>query len=171
MTLKYINHYPRDLQEQVRSLIKEGKLSSFLLSKYPKKHGYQTDKSLYEYTIDMKNEHMRKSPPLSKVLYDGKINVIAHALGTHTFVSRVQGGKLKAKNEIRVATIFKAMPEAFLKMIVVHELAHFKEKAHNKAFYKLCNHMEPRYYQLEFDTRLYLTHVDLYGKLYAREAT
>ncbi|HAL21836.1 MAG TPA: metal-dependent hydrolase, partial [Stenotrophomonas sp.] len=44
-----------------------------------------------------------------------------------------------------------------LRMIVVHELAHLKEADHNKAFYQLCQHMEPDYLQLEFDTRLYLT--------------
>lgn len=166
MKLKYLNHYPKHLLEQVEGLIKDEKLSTFLLSKYPQKHSLQTDKALYDFTIEMKNIHMKKSPPLSKVLYDGKINIIAQALGTHTFISRVQGGKLKAKNEIRVASSFKSMPEPFLRMIVVHELAHFKEKEHNKSFYKLCAHMEPDYHQLEFDTRLYLTHVDLYGKLY-----
>ena len=50
-------------------------------------------------------------------------------------------------------------------MIVVHELAHLKEKEHDKAFYKLCVSMEPAYHQYEFDLRLYLTHVDLFGKL------
>jgi predicted metal-dependent hydrolase len=164
--LKYIAHYPESLVSQVRDLIKEKKLGIFLKQKYPEKHTLQTDKALYDFTIDLKNEFMKKSPPLSKVLYDGKINIINHALGTHTFISRVQGGRLKAKNEIRVASSFKSMPEAFLRMIVVHELAHFKEKEHNKAFYKLCTHMEPAYHQLEFDTRLYLTHRELYGTLY-----
>jgi len=51
-------------------------------------------------------------------------------------------------------------------MIVVHELAHLKEKDHNKAFYNLCLHMEPTYPQLELDVRLYLTHLDLVGCLY-----
>jgi len=166
MTLKYLNHYPKHLQEQVKGMIKEGKLGSFLLAKYPKKHTFQTDKSLYDFTIELKNSNMKKSPPLSKVIYDGKIHIINQALGTHTFISRVQGGKLKAKNEIRVASSFKSMPEEFLRMIVVHELAHFKEKEHNKAFYKLCTYMEAEYHQLEFDTRLYLTHLDMYGKLY-----
>lgn len=49
------------------------------------------------------------------------------------------------------------MPEAFLRMIVVHELAHMKERDHNKAFYQLCEHMEPNYHQLEFDCRVYLS--------------
>ena len=99
-------------------------------------------------------------------MYDGKINVINNALGMHTFVSRVQGNKLKSKNEIRVATIFKNMPEEFLKMIVVHELAHFKEKEHNKAFYDMCCYVMPNYHQVEFDLRVYLLYIDKFGKLY-----
>jgi predicted metal-dependent hydrolase len=76
----------------------------------------------------------------------------------------VQGGKLKAKHEIRVATLFKTAPAEFLKMIAVHELAHLKEKDHNRAFYNLCLHMEPQYHQYEFDLRLYLTHLDATGE-------
>jgi predicted metal-dependent hydrolase len=142
------------------------KLTHYFLTKYPKKHNIQTDKALFEYTMDIKNSYLKKSPPLSKVHYDGKIQVIAHALGTHTFVSRVQGGKLKAKNEIRVATMFKSTPEEFLRMIIVHELAHFKEKEHNKAFYKLCTYMEPEYHQLEYEVRVYLAFMNSHGKLY-----
>ena len=55
------------------------------------------------------------------------------------------------------------MPGAtsFLKMIAVHELAHLKEREHNKSFCQLCLHMEPNYHQLEFDLRLYLTQMEL----------
>jgi predicted metal-dependent hydrolase len=166
MQSKYLAHYPNTIKEQVAKLINEGRLSSHLKNKYPEVHNHTNDKALYNYTMDFKNNHMRNSPPLSKVVYDGKINVISHALGTHTFVSRVQGGKLKAKNEIRIASIFKQMPEPFLRMIVVHELAHFKVKGHDKAFYALCTHIEPNYHQFELDMRLYLTHIDLYGKLW-----
>jgi predicted metal-dependent hydrolase len=73
----------------------------------------------------------------------------------------VQGGRLKAKREIRVATLFKEAPADFLRMIVVHELAHLKETAHDRAFYSLCVHMEPEYHQLEFDLRLWLTAQEL----------
>ena len=125
----------------------------------------KTDKALFSYTNELKNDFIKKSAPLSKVLYDGKINVIHNALGTHHFISRVQGGKLKAKNEIRIESMFKSVPQEFLKMIVVHELAHFKEKEHNKAFYKLCEYMELSYHQIEFDLRLYLTHMDMNSKL------
>jgi predicted metal-dependent hydrolase len=75
----------------------------------------------------------------------------------------VQGSKLKSKNELRVSSIFKDAPEAFLRMIVVHELAHVKELDHNKAFYKLCCHMLPEYHQIEFDTRVYLTLLEHQG--------
>ena len=110
---------------------------------------------------------MQKSAPLSKVIYDSKLHVIHNALGLHSYVSRVQGGKLKSKNEVRIGAVFKKAPEDFLNMIVVHELAHLKEKQHNKAFYRLCHHMQPNYYQLEFDMRLYLIQLDLFGSIYA----
>lgn len=99
---------------------------------------------------------MRKSGPLTQVSYNSKLKVLKHALGTHTFQSRVQGSKLKSHNSIAVASLFKEAPAEFLRMIVVHELAHFKEHEHNKAFYQLCCHMEPDYHQLELDTRLWL---------------
>jgi len=94
-------------------LIRDEKLPAFLLQKYPNTHNYKTDKNLYDYTLEIKNSYLKKSQPLSKVLFDGKIHVINNALGMHTFASRVQGSKLKSKNEIRVASMFKNAPEAF----------------------------------------------------------
>ena len=162
--LKYLNHYPQQTKNQVRQLIQNGGLQKYLLKKYPNSHSFKNDKALFSYTMNIKNEYIKKSAPLSKTIYDGKINVIHNALGTHHFISRVQGSKLKAKNEIRIASMFKSVPEEFLEMIVVHELAHFKEKEHNKAFYKLCEYMQSNYHQVEFDLRLYLTSVDISGK-------
>jgi len=95
------------------------------------------------------------------VAYDNQLHVVHNALGTHTAVSRVQGNRLKAKREIRVASLFKDAPAAFLRMIVVHELAHLREREHGKAFYALCQHMEGEYHQLEFDARLWLTALEL----------
>jgi UTP pyrophosphatase len=164
--LKYLNGYDTQLKAQVQTLIDQKKLGEYLLSRYSDTHVYTTDKSLYAYVIELKNTHMKSSSPIAKVLYDTKIRDVNAALGTHTFVSRVQGGKLKAKNEIRISHVFKKVPEAFLRMIVAHELAHIKEKEHNKAFYKLCTHIEPAYHQLEFDLRLYLTYRDTFGELY-----
>ena len=164
--LRYLNASPDHLKQQVTQLLKDEKLGSLLLDKYPQQHQVRTDRALYAFTIDLKNDYLRKSAPVSKVIYDDKISVTRDALGLHTQISRIQGNKLKSKNEIRIDSIFKRGPEAFLRMIVVHELAHLREKDHNKAFYKLCEHMEPDYHQLEFDLRLYLTHLDQVGKLY-----
>lgn len=163
--MKYLAGYPENLKTQVQQLLAQGRLGEMLLAKYRHGHGVRTDKALYDYVMALKNDFLRNSEPLSKVVFDSKLQVIAHALGTHTTVSRVQGSKLKAKREIRVATLFKEVPLEFLKMIAVHELAHIKEKAHDKAFYQLCTHMEPQYHQYEFDLRVYLTHVDAAGKL------
>ncbi len=165
-SLAYLNHYPYEIQRQVQKLIDTQTLGEHLVRKYPTPHPYTTDKALYSYVMAFKNSHFRNSSPIAKVLYDTKIRDLHAALGTHTFVSRVQGGKLKAKNEIRISHLFKKVPESFLRMIVTHELAHLKEKEHNKAFYNLCTHIEPHYHQLELDMRLYLTHLQLFGELY-----
>jgi len=109
---------------------------------------------------DLKTRHLRNAEPLNSVNYDAKLRVLQHALGTHTRRTQVQGAKLKMRREIRVATLFKEAPAALLRMIVVHELAHLRELEHNKPFYKLCQHMEPDYFQLEFDLRLYLMNME-----------
>ena len=163
--MKYLSAYPADLQAQVQELQTQGKLGEWLLKKYPCSHGVRTDKALYDYVMALKNEFLRSSEPLSKIAFDNKLQVITHALGTHTTISRVQGNKLKAKREIRVASLFKEGPPEFLRMITVHELAHIKEREHDKNFYKLCTYMEPQYHQFEFDLRVYLTHVDAAGKM------
>lgn len=163
-SLKYLAGYSPELTAQVRQWLDSGSLGQMLQKKYPAQHDVKTDKALYGYTIALKNQFLRQSDPLSKVVYDDKIDVLHNALGLHSFVSRVQGGKLKAKHEIRIAAVFKTAPAAFLTMIVVHELAHLREKQHNKAFYKLCTYMLPDYHQLEFDMRLYLTYLDGVGK-------
>lgn len=163
---RYFAHYPESIRTQVQRLMESGGAGEYLLAKYPDAHGIASDRALYEYATAMKNEAMRNAPPLSKACYDGKIHVIRNALGTHTYAARVQGGKIRTKNEIRIASLFKNVPEPFLRMIVVHELAHFKEKGHDKAFYRLCEHMEPAYHQLEFELRLYLVHRELFGPLY-----
>ena len=163
-SLKYLSAYSEQTQSQVQQLIAQDKLGEVLLKRYPNAHEVRNDKALYQYVQDLKNEFLRNAEPINKVAFDSKIHVIQHALGLHTSISRVQGGKLKAKHEIRVATMFKEVPLEFLRMIAVHELAHVKEKQHDKPFYKLCTYMEPQYHQYEFDVRLYLTQLDLSGQ-------
>jgi predicted metal-dependent hydrolase len=159
--LKYLQAYPATLQDQVRQLIAQDKLGDYLQQRYPDRHQIQSDKALYAYALALKQEHLRNVSGIDKVLFDNRLDLTHRALGLHSKVSRVQGGKLKAKNEIRVASLFKDAAPEFLRMIVVHELAHFRESDHNKAFYQLCEHMQPGYHQIEFDLRIYLTWRDM----------
>jgi UTP pyrophosphatase len=155
--LRFLAGYPEHLQARARELLEDGRLHDQLAGRYPEAHAVRNDKALLEYAGALKERYLRRSVPLHKVAYDGKLQVVRQALGTHTAISRVQGGRLKASHEIRIATVFRDAPAAFLRMIVVHELAHLRHYAHDKAFYQLCTHMEPAYHQLEFDLRLYLT--------------
>jgi UTP pyrophosphatase len=162
--LKYLAGYPAELIAQVQPLIDERRLRETLARRYPEPHAVRTDRALYDYVGDLKRRFMRSAPPLSRVAYDDRLQIIRQALGTHTAVSRVQGAQLKAKREIRVAGVFRDAPAAFLRMIVVHELAHLKEREHDRAFYALCRHMEPDYHQLELDLRLWLTWREIEGR-------
>ena len=159
-SFKYLAGYPPHVLANVHALIEQDRLGTMLEDKYGQLHAVRSDGQLYDYVQALKERHLRKSVPLGKVIYDSKLQVMKHALGTHTSISRVQGAKLKASREIRIATVFRDAPAEFLKMIVVHELAHIKEAEHDKSFYRLCTHMTPDYHQLEFDLRLYLTHLD-----------
>lgn len=160
-SFKYLAGYSPPVLAKVRALLDQDRLGTWLNNKYGQLHAVRTDGQLYDYVQMLKDRHLRQSVPLGKVIYDNKLQVMKHALGTHTSVSRVQGAKLKASREIRIATVFREAPAEFLKMIVVHELAHLKEAEHDKSFYRLCTHMEPGYHELEFDLRLYLTHLDV----------
>ena len=144
-------------------MLDAGRLGDWLLQKYPQPHSVRTDRALYDYVQTLKQEYLRSGEALSKVAFDSKLHVVQNALGTHTTISRVQGNKLKAKREIRIASLFKETPAPFLSMIAVHELAHLRERNHDKAFYQLCTHMEPQYHQLEFEVRIYLTHLESGG--------
>ena len=161
--LRYLQGYPSDTLAQVEKLLQEDRVADWLLKKYPQGHAVRTDRALFDYVQALKTEHMRGAEPLAKVAFDAKRQGVQNALGTHTNIARVQGNKLKAKREIRVASLFKTVPEDFLRMITVHELAHLKERQHDKAFYQLCNYMEPRYHQLEFEVRVYLTNLEVSG--------
>jgi predicted metal-dependent hydrolase len=156
LQLKYLQHYPAKLQAQIKALHVQNLLGQYINERYPHNHAIQTDKALYQFCNAIKQTYLRNAPLLDKVHYDSKLTIAHHALGLNTAVSRVQGGRLKAKKEIRISAFFKSVPADFLRMIVVHELAHLKESNHDKAFYQLCQHMEPNYHQLEFDCRVYL---------------
>lgn len=134
----------------------EQRLGDYLADKYPERHVIRTDATLYDYVQDLKQTYLRSSPPLHKAIWQNKMDVLKNVLGLNTAISRVQGGRLKAKSEIRIASLFKDTAPQFLEMVVVHELAHLRERDHGKAFYQLCQHMLPDYGHVEFDLRLLL---------------
>ena len=51
--MKYISHYPKHLQEQVQKLLDTNKLKDYILSNI-KTHSFTNDKTLYDYTMDLK---------------------------------------------------------------------------------------------------------------------
>ena len=161
---RYLQAYPENLQQQVQKIIDGPGLGAWLKSRHSEPHSIRTDGALYNYVMELKNEFLRQADPINKVSFDSKLQIIQHALGLHTTTSRIQGSKLKSKRDIKVASLFKETPLAFLQMIAVHELAHLKVREHDKAFYKLCHHMAPDYAQWEFELRVYLTHLDQGGE-------
>lgn len=137
-------------------LLAEGRLAAALWQRHPARHDVTSEAALYDRVVALQRRHLRHAPTPQRVAWDPALRRAQQALGTHTAVSRVQGGRLKARREIRIASVFKQAPDALLRMIVAHEVAHLKEPAHDRAFYALCRHLEPDYVQLEFDTRLWL---------------
>lgn len=162
--LTYLRGYPQEALDKVAQMLRDNRVGTWLTNRYPQAHGIRTDRALYDHVQELKSQYLRGAEPLSKVAFDSKLQVVQNALGTHTTVSRVQGSKLKSKREIRIAALFKDAPPEFLRMIVVHELAHLRERAHDKAFYQLCTYMESDYHQLEFEVRVYLTHLEHTGQ-------
>ena len=155
--LPFLQGYPALVLEAARQGLVDGRVEQRLKQRYAQTHAIRNDGALYLHTMALKQRYLRNAPLLAKVVYDNRLQIDQRALGTLTSLSRVQGGNLKAKREIRVAAIFKDAPAEMLEMILVHELAHLRERDHSKAFYALCDHMLPGYHQVEFDTRLYLT--------------
>ena len=152
----YLLGYPEELRARAHDLREQGILENRLMEHYGERHAITNNAALYDYTVAIKRKHLRSSPPLAKVRFDDKISTLHRAFGLHTYAVRTQGTKLKAKNEIRIASLFKELAPEFLRMVVVHELAHLRHRDHDKAFYRLCEHMEPDYARYEFDLRLLL---------------
>lgn len=152
----YLAGFSPEFRARAEALKSAGVLQQRLEERYGEPHAIQNNAALYTYVQDLKREHMKSSPPLGKIRYSDKIRTLHDALGLHTYAVRVQGKNLKRKNELRVASLFKELSEDLLRMVVVHELAHLRHKDHDKAFYRLCEHMEPDYLRLETDLRLLL---------------
>jgi predicted metal-dependent hydrolase len=155
--LPLLTGYSPELRQQASALLESGRLAQVLAKRYPNGHEVNSNKALNTYVQELKSRHMKTAPPLAQVLFDNQLHHAHNALGIHRTSTRVQGTKLRKRREVRVASLFKETPPEFLRMIVVHELAHMKHQEHNAAFYKLCVHMESDYHQYELDLRLLLT--------------
>lgn len=164
MNYKYLQGYSQELLAQVDKIIKENKLGEVLTNKYKEKHNLNSDKELYKLATEIKNKYMKNAKMPNRVYYDGKIEVANNALGLHSYIPVQHGKKIKVINDIKISNSFKNMPYDFLYNVLSHEIAHLKEKEHNKAFYNLCQNMSPDYFQVDFDLRLYLTYIDIYKK-------
>lgn len=79
--LTYLAHYPAHLQNDIQKLLDENKLGDWLRGRYPTLHKVANDSDLRDYAISLKNQYMKKTQPLSKVIYDSKIHIVNHALG------------------------------------------------------------------------------------------
>ncbi|ATC87052.1 M48 metallopeptidase family protein [Pseudoalteromonas arctica] len=148
---RYFTGYPANIVEQVLSLINNKKLCDYLLKKYPQAHTITSDKLLYSYATELKKQYLKNAPPFGRAAFKKQGDMVTNALGTHTY--RMQGKT--RKHDLAINSDLLRAPEPLLKALVVHELAHFKEKDHNKGFYQLCCHMEPSYHQLELDLRIF----------------
>ena len=165
---KVIKKYFGNLDDENRlylvNLIESGKLKKYLLEQYPKVHGISSDSALYKMTMELKNRYLKKSNPLKKVSYSNKIKFENQALGLHTYRAKIHGRKVVSTNEIQIATLFKKVPYEFLEHVVIHELAHLKEKEHNKKFYQLCISMQGSYNLVSRDISFYLLYKDVFGE-------
>lgn len=154
--LRYLTGYGPAVMAHAEALLAEGRLLDWVLARHPEPHDVRTDRALHDHVQALRAQALRSAPRLDKVMYDGTLERVGKALGTHTSISRAHGGRLQAKREIRIATVFRDGPRDFLDMIVAHELAHLREAEHDKRFYALCEHLAPGYAQLELETRLWL---------------
>ncbi|KZN65542.1 hypothetical protein N473_12580 [Pseudoalteromonas luteoviolacea CPMOR-1] len=154
--LKYFQHYPENLQAQITSLIENNQLQTYFKNKYPCGHQLQNQQTLYQYCTDIKQRFLKNTPRLNNVSFTKHTDMMKGTLGTHTQKQHRHGQKIKARYDIALNNQLKYAPEAILRALIVHELAHFKHADHDKAFYKLCCNMEADYHQLELDLRLFI---------------
>ncbi|MFZ1613013.1 MAG: hypothetical protein WAT51_02510, partial [Holophaga sp.] len=82
LPLKYLDGYSATVQEQVRELMAQNRLGEYLQRRYAEAHEVRNDKALLQAALELKNRYLRSTPPLAKVMYDGRLQVLSHALGT-----------------------------------------------------------------------------------------
>ncbi len=155
--LPYLSGYSDELRQQALELLQADKLLKRIEERYPDRHRIQSNRDLGRYVQELKARHLRSSAPLGQVRFDDRLHHAHQALGLHTTRTVSHGKRLRKSRSLSVASLFKHCAPEFLRMIVVHELAHMKHHEHDRDFYRLCTHMEPEYHRYELDLRLLLT--------------
>ena len=77
--LTYLQGNPESLLSQVTMLIEQDRLGEVLQKRYPGSHDITTDKALYQYAVDMKNQYLRHAASVNKVRYDSRVRYPAVA--------------------------------------------------------------------------------------------
>ena len=156
VNLSFLDSYSKKIQNKIRTLIEDNELEDYIKDQYPENHNIKTDKALFSYAQEIRKKHMKKARPAHKVVFDEGDDNVYNALGDNINEKILADNGHKVKNVIRISSLFKDAPAELFHMVVVHELAHLKEREHSKNFFRLCEHMDPDYEQHEFDLRLYL---------------
>jgi len=156
INLSFLESYSEKVQNKIHEIIENNEIEAYLKEEYPDIHKINTDKALFAYAQEIRKKHMKKARPAHKVVFDESDDNVYNALGDNINELILADNGHKIKNVIRISSLFKDAPAELFHMVVVHELAHLKERDHSKNFYRLCEHMDDDYYQHEFDLRLFL---------------
>lgn len=156
LDLSFLETCSEKLQNKIRNIIDKGELDAYIKDLYPEIHNISTDKALFAYAQEIRKKYMRKAPPAHKVVFDDGDDNVYNGLGDNINELILTDNGHKIKNVIRISSLFKSAPLELFHMVLVHELAHLKERDHSKNFFRLCQHMDDDYEQHEFDLHLFL---------------
>ena len=149
--------YPDEPVAQAQAGIADGTALAWIAERYPERHKISSNQELFAYAQELKMRHFKNAPQLSKVQFDKNPRSAHKALGQHDKDLNASDKRLVKSREVRISGLFRAAPAAFLRLMVVHELAHQKYAEHDHDFYRMCSHIEPDYDEVEFDLRVYLS--------------
>lgn len=126
-------------------------IEAFLLEKqgWIEKHQRQV-KERQQACPEPTEEEAEKLIAAAQEILPGLINKYAEQMGlwpTHVTITgaRTRFGSCSGKNRISFSWRLMAYPQAAIEYVVVHELAHIKEKNHGPAFYELISQYLPDY--------------------------
>lgn len=127
-----------------------------LLIEYPLKNHIRTDEDLYAFTEKLRKKFLPQSPQLTRVTYRRP------PYGGVSGLSVVLGAYVHSTSEIMIDPLLKTAPFNFLRVIVLHELAHHAptpngERGHGNYFNELFKRMVPNSRKLMSDVQRYLT--------------